>query len=42
MKHYVGYNDTDRHIFEPLYKCHLSLTAIWFLQVSLSGLYIQV
>jgi len=27
LKHHVGYNETDGHISEPLYKGHLSITA---------------
>jgi len=27
LKHHVGYNETDGHISEPLYKGHLSIMA---------------
>jgi len=27
LKHHVGYNETDGHIYEPLHKGHLSIMA---------------
>jgi len=45
MKHCVGYNETGGHIFEPLYKGHLSIMGSfdqslgWLLNTGFTVLY---